>query len=179
MKGMNYNKEIPFERLVPKGRFEFGVDEEPNPDPFKSNISLQQMEGGKRDIEMKMRRMQDVKKIKKLKEKNFPQAMDMINKINEGTISHNRKLILPEPQINDEELQSLAKFSTGIDEENINTTSNTLVGEYRDRGPTPVTMRTPTLEDNIMKQAQNAAILREADTPLIVLYCLSNSEIMF
>lgn len=41
IRGVNYNIEIPFEKKVPEGRFDTSIpDENPNVDPFKSNIAL-------------------------------------------------------------------------------------------------------------------------------------------
>ena len=41
IKGIDYNKEIPMARSVPKGKFEPSDKETPDVDEFKSNISLQ------------------------------------------------------------------------------------------------------------------------------------------
>lgn len=80
--GVNYTTEIPFEKQVPEGRFESGNQETPDIDLFKSNISLQQIEQKRRDEEEKTMRDLDVKRMKKLKEKNLPKALETINKIN-------------------------------------------------------------------------------------------------
>ena len=81
IRGVNYNLEIPFEKKVPEGRFDINNnDENPNIDPFKSNIALQQIEMKRRDEEEKKRRTLDGKRMKKLKQKNLPKAMEIINK---------------------------------------------------------------------------------------------------
>ena len=78
---MNYNIEIPFEKKVPEGRYDANIPEEnPNVDIFKSNIALQQIEMKRRDEEEKKKRYLDAKRMKKLKQKNLPKAMEIINK---------------------------------------------------------------------------------------------------
>jgi hypothetical protein len=66
---------------VPEGRYEANMPEEnPNVDVFKSNIALQQIEMKRRDEEEKKKRSLDAKRMKKLKQKNLPKAMEIINK---------------------------------------------------------------------------------------------------
>lgn len=78
-RGMDYNKEVPFEHVVPEGKFKTGAEETPYVDPFKSNIALQQMEQRRRDDEEKSMRELDEKKMKKMKEKNLPKAINLLN----------------------------------------------------------------------------------------------------
>ncbi len=81
IRGVNYNIEIPFEKKVPEGRYDANIPEEnPNVDIFKSNIALQQIEMKRRDEEEKKKRSLDAKRMKKLKQKNLPKAMEIINK---------------------------------------------------------------------------------------------------
>jgi hypothetical protein len=81
IRGVNYNIEIPFEKKVPEGRYGSEMPEEnPSVDPFKSNIAIQQVEMKRRDEEDKKKRALDAKRMKKLKQKNLPKAMEIINK---------------------------------------------------------------------------------------------------
>lgn len=81
IRGVNYNIEIPFEKKVPEGRFSNeGADENPTVDMFKSNIALQQIEMKRRDEDDKKKKALDEKRMKKLKQKNLPKAMEIINK---------------------------------------------------------------------------------------------------
>ena len=165
-KTMDYNIEIPFQRPVPEGRYKVGPEEEPTPDPFKSAVSLQQIEGKRRDEELKRRKLIDQKQMKKLKVKDMPKALSIINKMSEGGIVHKRELILPEPQVSDAELLSIAKISQ------ITSTTSTgatkvLVGNYEQKEPTPMVARTPMGEDTILREAQNALIIRQSQTPLL------------
>lgn len=85
IRGVNYNLEIPFEKKVPEGRYEVD-NEKVKVDSIKSSIALQQIEMKRRDEEEKKRRALDAKKIKKIKEKNLPKALEMINKQDEAMI---------------------------------------------------------------------------------------------
>lgn len=85
IRGVNYNLEIPFEKKVPEGRYEVD-NEKVKVDSVKSSIALQQIEMKRRDEEEKKRRALDAKKIKKIKEKNLPKALEMINKQDEAMI---------------------------------------------------------------------------------------------
>ena len=51
----------------------------------------------RRDEEEKKRRSLDAKRLKKLKQKNLPKAMEIINKPNEALIGVRTKLTLPNP----------------------------------------------------------------------------------
>lgn len=51
----------------------------------------------RRDEDEKKRRALDAKKIKKMKDKNLPKALEMINKPNEALIGIRTQLILPSP----------------------------------------------------------------------------------
>jgi pre-mRNA-splicing factor CDC5/CEF1 len=171
-RGMDFNSEIPFERSVPQGRYKTGKEEEPKTDPFKSAISLQQLEGKRRDEDQKRRKMIDQKQMKKLKDKNMPKALSIINKMSEAGIVHKRELVLPEPQVSDLELQAIAKLSAQTHSLSGSTTqkieaTQTLVGNYSQKDPTPIIMRTPMVEDSILREAQNALAMRNAETPLV------------
>ena len=166
VKEMDYNKEIPFQRTVPEGRFKPGPEESPASDPFKSAVSLQQIEGKRRDDELQRRQLIDRKQMKKLKDKNMPKALSIINKMSESGIVHKRQLELPEPQVSDRELSSIAKMTQASTTQSIGATK-VLIGNYTQRESTPMVTRTPGGEDPIMREAQNALIMRESQTPLI------------
>jgi hypothetical protein len=51
----------------------------------------------RRDEDEKKKRALDAKKIKKLKEKNLPKALELISKPNEALIGVKTKLTLPSP----------------------------------------------------------------------------------
>lgn len=112
IRGVNYNTEIPFEKKVPVGRY--AVEEEKvKIDAARTSIAMQQIEMKRRDEDEKKRRALDAKKIKKMKDKNLPKALEMINKPNEALIGIRTQLILPSPQINEEELAAIQKYAMG------------------------------------------------------------------
>jgi len=84
IKGVDYNKEVPFELRVPEGRHEVGKEETPDVDILKSNTALKQCEAKIRDEEERRRRALDEKRINKLKKKNLPKAIDQTNKVNKS-----------------------------------------------------------------------------------------------
>lgn len=143
IRGVNYNLEIPFEKKVPEGRFDTNAPEEnPNVDPFKSNIALQQIEMKRRDEEEKKRRTLDAKRMKKLKQKNLPKAMEIINKesVNDAAalLGPRTSLVLPAPLISDNELNAIKKYATGTLADSSlggaeNSATRALVGNYSQR----------------------------------------------
>ena len=118
IRGVNYNIEIPFEKRVPEGRYDTSMlEENPNVDPFKSNIALQQIEMKRRDEDDKKKKALDAKRMKKLKQKNLPKAMEIINKQQTSEVSAllgpRTSLVLPAPQISDNELNAIKKYASG------------------------------------------------------------------
>ena len=65
------------------GRYQSDDSETPDTDKFKQGISLQQIEQKRRDDEEKKKRSLDAKRMRKLKEKNLPRALQMINRANQ------------------------------------------------------------------------------------------------
>jgi pre-mRNA-splicing factor CDC5/CEF1 len=173
---MNYNADVPFLRNVPKGSFQAGPEETPSANKFKGAISLQFLENRTRDEEEEKFKKIDEKRMKNLKQKNLPEAIEKINKMNDPlNIIQRNKLVLPEPQVNDNQLEGISKLTTTgiIGNASLgNTESNAtrvLMGEYTNRpGLTPMSsMRTPHVEDSLMKEAKLQISLRESQTPLI------------
>ena len=143
-KGLNYNAEVPFERKVPNFAVMPSAEEEGRPDVQLSNVSLQQLEGQGRSTEEERLKKIDAKKMKKLKERELPIAVEKMNKQNEIFIEKT-KLILPEPQLQDQGLEAFAKLKTmqGISEHG-NAITRDLVGGFSQReAMTPTPMRTP------------------------------------
>lgn len=92
----------------------------------------------RRDEEEKKKRALDSKKMKKLKEKNLPKAIEMISKANDSNIMiYKTKLTLPTPQISDNELSAINKYASGV-ADGINaagetTATKALIGNYSQR----------------------------------------------
>ena len=145
-KEMNYNADVPFERGVPEGTWKIGRDEKPAVNKIKGAISLQVLENRNRDeIEDRNRKI-DKRRIDKLKGKNLPEALDMINKMNDPTnIVQRAKLILPEPQVTEKDLEGISKLAaSGVNFSDIpikeSFVTKVLMGEYSQREMTPLSM---------------------------------------
>ena len=84
IKGINYNIEVPLEREIPTGRY--SIEDEPIPDidPLKEGINVRDVEGKRRDEEEKKRREVDKARMRKMKDKNLPKAIEMISKMNDA-----------------------------------------------------------------------------------------------
>ena len=67
IKGVDYNKEVPFMAMVPEGRHKVSAEEAPEIDVLKSNTALKQIEAKLRDEEERRKRALDLKRLNKLK----------------------------------------------------------------------------------------------------------------
>lgn len=166
-KEMNYNSDVPFMREVPKGSFSDMLEPTPEPDKFKGGISLQYLEKRERDREEEKQRKIDEKRMKNLKQKDLPKAIEMINKMNDpmNTLARG-ELVLPEPQTTEMDLKEISKLSSGNKDDNRIT--NILTGDYSQSRENAISsVRTPQTEDKILTEARIAISLREGQTPLI------------
>lgn len=84
MIGLDYNAEIPFQRVEPAGRFKPSKEENPAVDKDRVNIAMQQIESSHRASREKALREKDLKKFNLLKEKNFPAAAEKLKKIRDS-----------------------------------------------------------------------------------------------
>lgn len=176
-RGVDYISEVPFERKQPAGFFsaEKEGDEEDSSKGFKK-ISLEGLEGKRRDKQEDEDRKRDKKRQKTKQEKNMPAAVMEINKLNDAEQVRKRsKLVLGAPQVNEQELEEIAKLQergmAPIDDDEGNAATRTLMGDYADRTPslagrTP--MRTPRSEGDMLRQeAQNLiALNHQAESSL-------------
>ncbi len=71
----------------------------------------------RRDEEDKKKKILDAKRMKKLKQKNLPKAMEIINKQSANDVSAligpRTSLVLPAPQISENELSAIKKYAAG------------------------------------------------------------------
>ena len=119
--------------------------------------------------------MLNQKRMKNLKQKNLPSAIEIVNKMNDPTnIFQRNKLVLPEPQVTDKDSEGISKLTSNgeeIQESVIAETNATkvLMGGYsqRDISQQQSALRTPKVEDSIMREAKMAVSLREFTTPLL------------
>ena len=128
----------------------------------------------RRDEEEDRERRKDKQKLKQRKENNIPQ--ELFNQ--EEPAKKRSKLVLPEPQISDMEMESIVKLGkaseaaresvAGGGEGEEQRPSDTLLADY---AVTPgMAMRTPrtpmAAQDKILQEAQNIMALTNVDTPL-------------
>ncbi|XP_027350739.1 cell division cycle 5-like protein [Abrus precatorius] len=178
-KGIDYNAEIPFEKRPPPGFFDVTDEERPVEQP-KFPTTIEELEGKRRvDVEAQLRK-QDIAKNKIAQRQDAPSAILHANKLNDPeTVRKRSKLMLPPPQISDQELDEIAKLGYASDlagtEEFAEGRSATraLLANYAQtpsQGMTPLRtpQRTPAGKgDSIMMEAENLARLRESQTPLL------------
>ena len=116
IKGVDYNKEVPFMAMVPEGRHMVGAEETPEIDVLKSNTALKQIEAKLRDEEERRKRAIDLKRLNKLKQKNLPKAIEQTNGVNNiQLLQFNSRISLPQPTITDTELNNIGKYTSGTD----------------------------------------------------------------
>lgn len=168
IKGIDYNAEIPFEKQPARGFYdtsgEFVV---PIASDF-SKLRQQNLDGELRSEKEARERKKDKEKLKK-REGDVPMAM-LQNMEPERKRS---KLVLPEPQISDVELQQVVKLGRASEmakevasESGIKTT-DALLADYSITPQVAATPRTPApLTDRIMQEAQNVMALTHTETPL-------------
>jgi pre-mRNA-splicing factor CDC5/CEF1 len=143
------------------------------PDPNFRQLRQHQLDEKRRDEEEDRERKKDKQKMKERKENNIPSAM--LN--NEEPARKRSKLVLPEPQITDTEMEQIVKLGKASEAARESVTdseggsqraSDTLLADY---SVTPGTaLRTPRTpmpqQDKILQEAQNIMALTNVDTPL-------------
>lgn len=169
IKGIDYNSEIPFEK-VPAHGFYDTVEENIKPiEQDFSSLRQQQLDGELRTEKEERERKKDKQKLKSRKENEIPLAMLQ----NSEPAKKRSKLVLPEPQISDQELQQVVKLGRASEiakevasESGIETT-DALLADYSITPQVMSTPRTPApITDRIMQEAQNIMALTHIDTPL-------------
>ncbi|KAL2950042.1 hypothetical protein AAZX31_20G209400 [Glycine max] len=178
-KGIDYNAEIPFEKRPPPGFFDVTDEDRPVEQP-QFPTTIEELEGKRRvDVEAQLRK-QDIAKNKIAQRQDAPSAILHANKLNDPeTVRKRSKLMLPPPQISDQELDEIAKLGYASDlagsQELAEGSGATraLLADYAQtpgQGMTPLRtpQRTPAGKgDAIMMEAENLARLRESQTPLL------------
>lgn len=167
-RGVNYNTEIPFEKRPAHGFYDTSTE---HVDPLAadfSRIRQQHLDGELRTDKEEIERRKDKQKLKQRKENDIP--MGMLN--NEEPLKKRSKLVLPEPQISDQELHQVVKLGRAseigreIASESGITASDSLLADYSLTPNVAATPRTPAVTDRILQEAQNAMALTHVDTPL-------------
>lgn len=174
-RGVDYNAEIPFEKKPAQGFYDTGEEELPDYQPDFKKLRQDHLEGKMRDDIEQQERKKDKEKMKKRKENDLPGAVMQINKLNNpDSVKKRSKLVLPNPQISDTELEEIVKMGQAsetarLSVEDNHMASNALLSEY---SVTPAaahalrTPRTPAEQDTVLQEAQNILALSNVDTPL-------------
>jgi pre-mRNA-splicing factor CDC5/CEF1 len=176
-RGVDYNKEIPFEKKPAPGFYDTANESYDPMDPNFKRLRQQELEGEMRRDKEARERKKDKDKLKKRKENDLPGALNTQNKFAEP-VKKRSKLVLPAPQISEAELEEVVKVGQAsevarqqAEEAGIQGgASQALLNDYSSitagmnaPGRTP---RTPALQDTILQEAQNIMALTNVDTPL-------------
>jgi len=126
---------------------------------------------------MKLRNRIEKKDINNLKEKmkkNLPKVVMQMNKAKlPDSIRKRAKLVLPDPQISDQEITELSNLSQGDEDEDKGIEATKMLVSMQTPSQTPVpghtriTDRTPARPDSLLLEAQNLLNLSSQSTPLI------------
>jgi len=166
-----YNTEIPFEKKPALGFYDVSneaLDKEGI--NFKS-LRQDQVDEKRRDEAENKERQKDKKILKQRKENDIPQ--ELLN--NEEPAKKRSKLVLPEPQISDMEMEQIVKLGRASEaardsvvDQDSQRASDALLADYAvTPGSTMRTPRTPMpAQDKILQEAQNIMALQNTDTPL-------------
>ncbi|XP_013401217.1 cell division cycle 5-like protein [Lingula anatina] len=174
-RGVDYNAEIPFEKKPAAGFYDTTNETYDPLAPNFKRLRQQEFEGERRDNKEAKERKKDKEKQKNRKENDLPGAIMSQNKFAEP-VKKRSKLVLPSPQISDQELEDVVKLGQAseyarqqAEEAGIQDgASKALLSDY---SVTPNaanlrTPRTPAQQDTILHEAQNIMALTLVDTPL-------------
>ncbi|XP_058451728.1 cell division cycle 5-like protein [Malaya genurostris] len=169
LKGIDYNSEIPFEKAPAPGFYDTSEEHVVPIAADFSSLRQQNLDGELRTEKEARERKKDKEKIKQKKENDIPLAMLQ----NQEPAKKRSKLVLPEPQISDQELQQVVKLGRASEiakevasESGVETT-DALLADYSITPQVTMTPRTPApVTDRILQEAQNMMALTHVDTPL-------------
>lgn len=166
-RGVNYNSEIPFEKRPAPGFYDTSQEVIDPMAPDFGRLRQQQLDGELLSEKEERERRKDKQKLKERKENDVPQAMLQ----GDQPARKRSKLVLPEPQVTDQELQQVVKLGRASEAARdsvgaLGTATDALLADYA-LTPQPATaLRTPLQQDRILMEAQNVMALTHVDTPL-------------
>ncbi|CAL8079438.1 unnamed protein product [Orchesella dallaii] len=167
---IDYNREIPFEKTPASGFYDTSTESFDGEGPNFQRLRQQQLDGELRKEKEEKDRRKDKEKMKQRKENDMPVTM-----MNDEPQRKRSKLVLPEPQISDIELEQVVKLGRASEaakeaaSESGTKASQTLLSDYSLTNTSTVlrTPRTPAAAtDKILQEAQNIMALTNVDTPL-------------
>lgn len=127
---MNYNEEIPFERVPKEHIYKVAKNETPKPNLNFQNLSLRDVEGKMRTDEEDNKRKIDEKRMKMLLEKDLGSVVDKMTKQTRDILTPRTKLILPKEQLSDKDLELLAKQNSFSASSSDSDVTKGLMGNY-------------------------------------------------
>ena len=172
-RGVDYNLEIPFEKLPAIGFYDT-TNEPFDPDKIDfKRLHVDNRNLAAKEENEKFERKKDNAKLKRKKDEDLPGVIMNENRLE--PIKKRSKLVLPAPQISDLELEQVVKLGQATENakqqvfENGTVATETLLGDYNltpdlNRIRTP---QLPTMQDSVLNQAHNLHILSTSQTPLL------------
>ncbi|XP_072939643.1 cell division cycle 5-like protein [Epargyreus clarus] len=168
-RGVDYNSEIPFEKRPALGFYDTSTEVVDPMAPDFSRLRQQHLDGELHSEKEERDRRKDKQKLKQRKENDVPQAMLQ----GEQPARKRSKLVLPEPQVTDQELQAVVKLGRAGEAAReaaggaAGAATDALLAAYA-LCPAPATaLRTPAATtDRVLMEAQNVMALTHVDTPL-------------
>lgn len=168
-KGIDYNAEIPFEKTPAIGFYDTSQENVDPTAPDFSRLNQQNLDGELRCEIEEREKKKDKSRLAARKENSIPQEIFQ----NSAPAKKRSKLVLPEPQITEQELQQVVKLgkvtelAKEVASENGIESTETLVQDYSTASKMVATPRTPMAQtDKILQEAQNLMALSNVDTPL-------------
>ncbi|XP_041970783.1 cell division cycle 5-like protein [Aricia agestis] len=166
-RGVDYNSEIPFEKKPASGFYDTSTEVVDPMAPDFSRLRQQHLDGELHSEKEERDRRKDKQKLKQRKENDVPQAMLM----GDQPARKRSKLVLPEPQVTDQELQQVVKLgrASEVARESageVGGATDALLATYALEAATPQPQRTPAARDRVLMEAQNVMALTHVDTPL-------------
>ncbi|CAH0605539.1 unnamed protein product [Chrysodeixis includens] len=167
-RGVDYNSEIPFEKKPSAGFYDTSTEVVDPMAPDFSRLRQQHLDGELQSEKEERDRRKDKQKLKQRKENDVPQAMLQ----GDQPARKRSKLVLPEPQVTDQELQQVVKLGRASEAARscaggAGAPTDALLAQYALTPATPAALRTPQPHhDRILMEAQNVMALTHVDTPL-------------
>jgi pre-mRNA-splicing factor CDC5/CEF1 len=176
-RGVEYNEEIPFEKKAPSGFYDTSLEDSQLITPETHSLIDKEVDEGSRDLAEAKERKKDREKQKKKKESDLPAFLQMNQSSDNDAISKRSKLVLPAPQISDNELTEVVKLGLASEgarslvEDSGIVSSQQLLADYSVTPcSTPLQVsnisHTPVASDTLMQEAQTLLALRDVETPL-------------
>ncbi|KAK8379302.1 hypothetical protein O3P69_019288 [Scylla paramamosain] len=178
-KGIDYNEEIPFEKVPAQGFYNTSLETYEPMQPNFKRLRQQHLDGEMRSEREERERKKDRQKLKERKEQGVPSSV-FENGGDASARTKRSKLVLSLPQISEDELHQVVKLGKaseaarelaeevgGSGSGGGGSASQALLGEYTvTPGQALRTPRTPADMDRVLQGAHDIMALTHVDTPL-------------